>query len=186
MTAEATDSTEPTDPTERMLLAKKPTSRLTGPYGHPFHPMLVTIPIGAWVISFAFDLLSRVAEDGFVYARGAYWLVIIGIIGGVAAGVTGTVDLLGIARNTKAFRVGITHLVLNDTIIGLFVISFLIRRGNNGSDETGIGLLVLSAVALVLLGASGWLGGKLAYGYGVRVAKEQDQVDGFVDREPAS
>ena len=27
--------------------AKRPISPLAGPYGHPFHPILVTIPIGA-------------------------------------------------------------------------------------------------------------------------------------------
>lgn len=180
---EATEAEGPTDPTERMLLAKKPTSRLTGPYGHPFHAILVTIPIGAWVISFLFDLLSRAADDGFVYARGAYWLVIIGIIGAVAAGVTGTIDLLGITRGTKAFRTGIIHLILNDTITAIFVVSFLIRRGDNGTEPTSIGLIVVSAVALLLLAASGWLGGQLVYRYGVRVAAESDQVDGFADRE---
>lgn len=37
---------------------------------------------------------------------------------------------------------------------------------------------VLSLIAVALLGASGWLGGKLAYHYGVRVAEEQDQLGG--------
>ncbi len=27
--------------------AKRPRTVLAGPYGHPFHPILVTIPIGA-------------------------------------------------------------------------------------------------------------------------------------------
>ena len=32
--------------------AKHPvTAALAGPYGHPFHPILVTVPIGAWVAS---------------------------------------------------------------------------------------------------------------------------------------
>jgi uncharacterized membrane protein len=34
-------------------------------------------------------------------------------------------------------------------------------------------------VAVAILGASGWLGGKLAYHYGVRVADEQTQAEGF-------
>jgi hypothetical protein len=34
-------------------------------------------------------------------------------------------------------------------------------------------------VALVLPGASGWLDGKLAYRYGVRVVDEASQADGF-------
>jgi uncharacterized membrane protein len=39
--------------------------------------------------------------------------------------------------------------------------------------------LVLTIVALVLLGVSGWLGGELSYRYGVRVADEIDQAESF-------
>ena len=28
---------------------KHPGTTLAGPYGHPFHPILVTVPIGVWV-----------------------------------------------------------------------------------------------------------------------------------------
>ena len=39
--------------------AKRPVSPLlAGPYGHPLHPMLVTVPIGAWVAATVFDLAS--------------------------------------------------------------------------------------------------------------------------------
>lgn len=38
---------------------------------------------------------------------------------------------------------------------------------------------VLTLIALAVLGASGWLGGKLAYTYGVRVADETTQNKGF-------
>ena len=39
--------------------------------------------------------------------------------------------------------------------------------------------LVLSVVGIAVVGFSGWLGGKLAYRYGVRVADEQTQNEGF-------
>jgi len=38
---------------------------------------------------------------------------------------------------------------------------------------------VISIVALALLSISGWLGGKLSYRYGVRVADEGTQDEGF-------
>jgi uncharacterized membrane protein len=41
------------------------------------------------------------------------------------------------------------------------------------------GLLALSAVALATLGAGGYLGGMLAYRYGVRVADEETQAEGY-------
>lgn len=40
----------------------------TGPYGHPFHPILVTVPIGAWVCSLVLDVASRATDDGAALA----------------------------------------------------------------------------------------------------------------------
>ncbi|MGW4134278.1 hypothetical protein [Amycolatopsis japonica] len=42
-----------------------------------------------------------------------------------------------------------------------------------------MGPFVLSAAAFVALAVSGYLGGKLAYRYGVRVAAESTQAEGF-------
>jgi uncharacterized membrane protein len=41
------------------------------------------------------------------------------------------------------------------------------------------GLIALSAAALAVLAVSGWLGGKLAYRYGVRVADEATQAEAY-------
>ena len=47
--------------------AKHPVSLMAGPYGHPFHPILVTIPIGAWTASLVFDIASHVTTGpGFL------------------------------------------------------------------------------------------------------------------------
>jgi len=40
-----------TVPTPTPNLGKRPRTVLAGPYGHPFHPILVTVPIGAWIAS---------------------------------------------------------------------------------------------------------------------------------------
>jgi uncharacterized membrane protein len=160
--------------------AKHPVTRLSGPYGHPFHPILVTIPIGCWVASLVFDILSRTADDGAAFARGAYWLIGIGIIGAAAAAVFGLLDLLGIPSDTPARRVGIAHMVLNVVVLGAFLASYIWRAARGAQLETTAGMYVLSGVALALLVVSGWLGGKLAYRYGVRVADEDAQLEGYV------
>ena len=158
--------------------AKHPLTPVAGPYGHPFHPALVTVPIGAWICSFVFDLISTRANDPIIYGRGAYWLIVIGIAGAVGAALFGVLDLLTIPRGTPAFRTGLLHAGINDVVLAIFVISFLVRRtGDFG--ETSTGLLVLSAAGLGLLTVSGWLGGKLAYRYGVRVVDDATQADGF-------
>jgi uncharacterized membrane protein len=47
------------------------------------------------------------------------------------------------------------------------------------NGPVGLGPLLLSVVCLALLTAAGYLGGKLAFRYGVRVADETTQADGF-------
>lgn len=159
---------------------KRPITVAAGPYGHPLHPILVTVPIGAWVASLAFDVGSHVADEADVFAKGSYWLIGLGIVGALAAALFGFLDLLAIPRGTKAFRTALIHMALNLSVVAAFIVSFVIRMDTiDDPDEVGAGLIALSAVALVALGISGWLGGKLTYRYGVRVVDEQTQADGF-------
>lgn len=155
---------------------KRPLTVLAGPYGHPFHPIAVTVPIGAWVASFVFDLASRWAADAATFAAGARWLVAIGVVGAVGAAVLGVLDLLAIPSRTAAARTAYVHLTLNVVVTVAFAVSFLVR---DGRGPVGWGVIALSAVALAALGVSGWLGGKLTYRFGIRVVDEDTQADGF-------
>lgn len=158
---------------------KQPVSAaLAGPYGHPFHPILVTVPIGAWVSSLVFDIASRVVDAPEFLARGSVWLIAIGVIGAVGAAMIGFLDLLAIPAGTPAFRTGLVHMSLNLAVTGAYLGNFFWRQGGT-EGPVGVGPLVLSAVSLVALAVSGYLGGKLAYRYGVRVAQETDQATGF-------
>jgi uncharacterized membrane protein len=163
------------------LPAKEPLTVAAGPYGHPFHPILVTIPIGAWVSSLVFDIATRAADHGsYSLTDASYWLILIGIIGAGLAAVFGLLDLLRIPRGTRALRVGLTHMLLNVTVLGAFIGNFVWRHSSYYEEaRVKVGQLVLSAVALALLGVSGWLGGMLAYKFGVRVADEATQAEGY-------
>lgn len=159
--------------------AKRPATPLAGPYGHPFHPIFVTVPIGAWVTSLVFDIASRTAGEPEVFVKGAFWLIGVGILGAVVAALFGLMDLIAIPRGTKAFATGITHMALNLGAVVLFAASFAVRRGQLDETPVGWGPIALSLVGLSLVGVSGWLGGRLAYRYGVRVADEATQADGY-------
>ncbi|WP_435154258.1 DUF2231 domain-containing protein [Amycolatopsis sacchari] len=162
-----------------MEQAKQPVSAaLAGPYGHPLHPALVTVPIGAWVSSLVFDIGSRIVADPGFLNRGSLWLVAIGVVGALAAALVGALDLLAIPAGTPAFRTGLTHMSLNLAVTAAYVGGFFWRRPAT-AGPVAIGPLVLSAAALVVLAASGYLGGKLAYRYGVRVAAESTQAEGY-------
>jgi uncharacterized membrane protein len=92
----------------------------------------------------------------------------------------GFLDLFAIPTGTRAFRTGLLHMTLNLVVVALYVGAFLLRRGQlDQADGVPIGLIVLSGVALGVLTVSGWLGGQLAYRYGVRVAEESTQAEAY-------
>jgi uncharacterized membrane protein len=157
--------------------AKQPRTLLAGPYGHLFHPVMVTVPIGAWVSSVVLDIASLV-NDNAALAEASLWLIGVGIVAALLAAVLGLLDLSTIPRGTKAFKTGLTHGVLNVTVVVLFAVDFWIRSAH-GTDSVPTSGLVISLIAVAVLGASGWLGGKLAYHFGVRVADEETQAEGF-------
>lgn len=160
--------------------AKHPATKLAGPYGHPVHPILVTVPIGAWTMAFVFDLVSRSAGEPEVFAKGAFWLIGFGVLGALAASVFGLMDFRTIPKGTAAFKTAVTHLLLNDVAMALFAVNFLLRRSHlDDSSGTPVSLIVLTAVTLAVLGISGYLGGKLSYTYGVRVVDDARQREGF-------
>jgi uncharacterized membrane protein len=161
--------------------AKEPVTPAAGPYGHPFHPIFVTLPIGAWVCALIFDIATRVNAHGSrSLVDAAYWLIGIGILGALVAALFGLMDLLTIPRRTRAFATGLTHMALNLVVVGLFIANFVWRHGDYYDlSKVKIGQLVLSAIGVAILGLSGWLGGTLAYHFGVRVADQTTQAEGF-------
>jgi uncharacterized membrane protein len=164
------------DPLQR---AKRPRVVLAGPYGHPFHPIAVTIPIGTWIASVIFDLIGFFVDDHTPYALGAQVLIAIGVVGALLAAILGFLDFSVIPARTPAHRTALLHMTLNLAVTALFVVNFFIRAGADHTMVSGTGF-VLSIVGLIFLGVSGWLGGKLAYRFGVRVAAEDTQREGFV------
>ena len=165
----------------RLEQAKQPVSPLlAGPYGHPFHPILVTVPIGAWVCSLVFDVASRFVSDPGVLAQGSMWLIGLGVLGALAAATVGFLDFLGLPRRTPAYRVGLLHMSLNLAVTAAYAVNFAWRMGEQGrSEAVGLPMLVLSVLSIAVLTVSGYLGGKLAYHYGVRVADEATQAEGY-------
>jgi uncharacterized membrane protein len=158
--------------------AKRPRSILAGPYGHPFHAVMVTIPIGAWTASVIFDIVGFFSDTPEAFTTGALWLVGIGIVGALLAAVLGLMDLSTLDKGTRARRTALFHLGFNSAAIVLFALSFVIRLGADRSEVSVAGF-VISLVAYLLVGVSGMLGGELSYRHGVRVADESTQITAF-------
>jgi uncharacterized membrane protein len=144
---------------------------LGGPEGHPIHPLVVPLPIGAFTASLIFDILTRTRPGELPWlVDGAWWLIGVGLIGAGIAAVFGAIDLLGIPRRTPAFTTALTHLALNLAVAVLFFVGYAWRAGDHVElGQTRWGQLALSAVGVALLGVSVWLGQSLTYRFGIRV-----------------
>jgi uncharacterized membrane protein len=146
-------------------------SAVSGPEGHPLHPFLVPLPIGAFVSSLVFDILTWTRPGELPWlVDGAWWLIGVGLIGAGLAAVFGLVDLLQIPRGTRPWRVALAHSALNVGVGVLFLIGYAWRAGDHVElDKTRSGQLTLSCVAVGLLVVAVVLGQTLTYRFAIRV-----------------
>jgi nitrite reductase/ring-hydroxylating ferredoxin subunit len=124
--------------------------------GHPLHPMLTDLPIGAWVMSALLDAVGGPAEGA------ADLLVTAGVVAAVptaAAGLNDWSDTVG-----PEARVGLVHATVNTTALSLYLASAVARARGRRRGGKALGLAGLG----VLLGGA-YLGGHLSFGMGVDV-----------------
>jgi uncharacterized membrane protein len=127
--------------------------------GHPIHPMLVTIPIGLWVFSLVADLVALRSGTPQSWALVAFYTMVGGIVGALAAALPGLIDLLSL-KDTAIKKTAIIHMSLNLTIVALYAVNAWMRWQ---ASVTGNVTLMLSILAIAMLLVSGWLGGKMVY-----------------------
>ena len=134
--------------------------------GHPAHPMLIVFPLGLLYTAVVFDIIYLVTS-AVRWTEVAYYLIGAGVIGGLAAAIPGWVDWAAIPVRTRAKRVGLAHGIGNVLVLGLFALSWLLRRPNSSLPPTGA--IIAGVVGVVLVSATAWLGGELVERLGVGV-----------------
>ncbi|MFF4840833.1 Rieske 2Fe-2S domain-containing protein [Streptomyces collinus] len=117
--------------------------------GHPLHPLMVQVPIGAWFSAALLDLCpGRSREAGL--------LIGVGLAATAPAAVTGAVDWAELHPQQQ--RVGLAHSLANTVAAGLYATSLACRLRGHTARGRALGFLGLTAV-----GIGGMLGGHLAY-----------------------
>jgi nitrite reductase/ring-hydroxylating ferredoxin subunit/uncharacterized membrane protein len=128
--------------------------------GHPAHPMLTDLPIGAWASAVVLDVVGN-RRSG----PAADSLVGLGTLAALPTAVTGLNDLADIV-DPEERAIGTAHAIGNVTAVVLYGASYLARRRDRRDVGTALALAGIAA-----LGVSGFLGGHLAYRRGVGVAQ---------------
>jgi len=122
--------------------------------GHPLHPALQTITLGAWALGSAIDLFAPHGDR--YYERVADDLIKIGTASAVPTALTGLADFSGLREG--AINIGTLHLAANTVALSLYGLSLAKRKAGERSTGTA-----LSLMGLGVLTVSGYLGGELAY-----------------------
>lgn len=130
--------------------------------GHPIHPMLVSLPIGFFVGAIVCDIIFVVTGNPFWPAISVV-LIGFGIIGALLAALFGFLDYFTAPMPPEAKATATRHMLLNLLAVAVFAVAFWLRYGNSTSTM-GISL---TAIGILILATSGWLGGRLTFHYGV-------------------
>jgi uncharacterized membrane protein len=130
--------------------------------GHPIHQMLIPFPLGLLGTAVVFDIVYLIWRNPTMLTV-SYWMILAGIIGGVAAAPFGLIDWLAIPSETRAKRVGVLHGVGNIIMLMLFAGSWYLRYTSSDvlTYLPTTFALALSFTGFVLSTVTGWLGGEL-------------------------
>jgi uncharacterized membrane protein len=137
--------------------------------------MLIPFPFGLLSTAVIFDIVYLFVSDPTTkntLSLVSFWMIAAGIVGGLLAAPFGLVDYLAIPQGTRAKSVGLLHGVGNLFVLILFAVSLWLRYSAPAivlTHQPTTLALVLSFVAFVLAGATGWLGGELVDRLGVGV-----------------
>jgi uncharacterized membrane protein len=152
---------------------------LRGWAGKPLHPPLTDVPVGAYMLVAAFDVIS-VAGQSEAWGRDFYRAGTFTLVGGAAVSLftalTGFWDWLRSSEaGTQARRTANAHALTMITVTALVLADIgtriLLYPGHRYTPVVPL-VLSLAAAALTVLG--GTIGGSLAYDYGFNVETAGD------------
>jgi len=161
---------------------------LQGGRGRPLHPALVHFPLALYPTSLLFDCLSHLVDDGNPFVKGAFALILVGLVISVGAVVTGFADFLLIEAGARVWKLAVTHMTFQLVTGGLFLANVILRGRDLDVTASAVGPIVLSAVGVATLAVGGFLGSELVYRHGRRVDRRPERLEvprGDEDPPPA-
>jgi uncharacterized membrane protein len=176
--------------------------------GKPTHPPLTDLPIAAYVLAAAFDVVSfivwkakgadsTIASDAFIAAT---WVMVGGAIASLGAVFTGLWDwwkgmdrdrskgLIGKASHTQVWRTANWHMTVMFTVTAIVIIDIIVRIGQYDRHYATLTTTILSVLAALLVAYGSTYGGSLVFDYQFNVEglkgstawdeTEEDQLPG--------
>jgi nitrite reductase/ring-hydroxylating ferredoxin subunit/uncharacterized membrane protein len=123
--------------------------------GHPLHPAITDVPIGAYVVALVLDLLGQRAAATAAIGVGIVFMLLAAL-----AGYADYIDLEG-----KSRRFGTVHSSLMLVALVFYLVSVVMRLGAIPSPAE----VWLSVIGFVIVITSAYVGGELVYNLGTQV-----------------
>lgn len=137
---------------------------------HPAHPLFVHFPIAFWVSASLCDLGGYVYPSAWHFGN---WCLLAGCLSALLAVGSGLLQLPALSPSAQVQKLLKLHISAVCTCYSLYVASLALRMDQGQLHAPNILAVVLSFVALFVLGIAGWLGGKLVYEHAVGVQKQK-------------
>lgn len=138
--------------------------------GHPLHAMTTDLPVGNLTFSLAMDVMHQLTGKKS-YDDAAYYSIVGGNIGAVAAAISGVGDYLAIPSGSPSKQTGNLHALLNIGVLSLYTGNMMVRRRQRArGQKTGLMPFLMSVLGITGLSFSTWYGGRLVYEHGMRVS----------------
>ncbi len=131
--------------------------------GHPLHPAITDVPIGAWIVGVVLDYVAL--ASGVVSPAAGDVALAIGLVGAVGAALSGYTDFHETSGQER--RLAVTHGLTMTTVLLVEAVSLGLRWWGPGSLHVTAVLLATLGLALALAGA--YVGGHLVFGVGTMV-----------------
>ena len=123
--------------------------------GHPLHPAITDVPIGAYVVALVLDLSGQRAA--------ATAAIGVGIVFMLLAALAGYADYIDLEGKTQRF--GTIHSSLMLVALVFYLVSFVMRLGAVPSPAE----VPLAVLGFVIVITSAYVGGELVYNMGTQV-----------------
>lgn len=137
--------------------------------GHPLHPAIVHVPIGAWIVACVLDVVTAAGWTHGGPRRLALYCTAVGLLAALVAIPPGLADWLPIKKDKPAKKLGLYHMLLNVAAMVVWGINFWLRLATERAVDTGIVFTSVLGTLLVLV--SGYLGSLLVFDQGTSVAR---------------
>jgi uncharacterized membrane protein len=137
--------------------------------GHPIHPPLTDVTIGAYTFATIAAFCDVTGISNTTAAHGWWLALLVGLAATVVTALTGFADWLTLTWGSEIWKTATWHAVANVTAAVLFGLAALFGHDDWKAGNVSAGEFVLTLAGFGVLLVGGWLGGAIVYVHGMRV-----------------